>query len=197
MDFKDVAIKAGLGFVTGGPFGAIAGALSEALPGIAGKVTESSKDSILEKAVDIGRNVIGIKDASVSDIATALVGNPEFAHKYKLALIEQQTEFERIQLEREKLNVENTKDARSMQKEALNQNDGFSKRFIYYFATAWSAFCMTYIAFITFAPIPEANQRFADTILGFLLGTAMAGILTYFFGSSHDTAKTTDAMLKR
>lgn len=74
--------------------------------------------------------------------------------------------------------------ARNMQVEALRQEDVFSKRFIYIFATFWSLFAAGYIAFITFGHIPEDNQRFADTILGFLLGTVVATILQFFFGSS-------------
>ena len=74
--------------------------------------------------------------------------------------------------------------ARNMQVEALRQDDLFSKRFIYIFATFWSLFAAGYIGFITFGHIPEDNQRFADTILGFLLGTVVATILQFFFGSS-------------
>jgi hypothetical protein len=74
--------------------------------------------------------------------------------------------------------------ARNMQVEALRQDDLFSKRFIYIFATFWSIFAAGYIGFITFGTIPPDNQRFADTILGFLLGTVVATILQFFFGSS-------------
>jgi len=74
--------------------------------------------------------------------------------------------------------------ARNMQVEALRQDDLFSKRFIYIFATFWSIFAAAYIGFITFGTIPPDNQRFADTILGFLLGTVVATILQFFFGSS-------------
>lgn len=74
--------------------------------------------------------------------------------------------------------------ARNMQVEALRQDDLFSKRFIYIFAIFWSLFAAGYIGFITFGTIPPDNQRFADTILGFLLGTVVATILQFFFGSS-------------
>lgn len=77
-----------------------------------------------------------------------------------------------------------TANARNMQVEALRQDDVFAKRFIYGFASLWSLFAAGYIGFITFGTIPEDNQRFADTILGFLLGTVVATILQFFFGSS-------------
>jgi uncharacterized membrane protein YjjP (DUF1212 family) len=79
---------------------------------------------------------------------------------------------------------EDRANARAMQGEALRQSDLFSKRFVYYFATFWSIASALYIAFITFGDIPEANVRFADTILGFILGTIIATIVQFFFGSS-------------
>lgn len=75
-------------------------------------------------------------------------------------------------------------DARAMQIAALNQEDKVSKQFVYWFAWAWSFIAAAYIFAITFIPIPEASVRFADTVLGFLLGTIIASILNYFYGSS-------------
>lgn len=77
--------------------------------------------------------------------------------------------------------------ARAMQQAALAQEDLFSKRFIYLFAAAWSVFAMGYLLLITLVDIPEGNQRFADTILGFLLGTIIAAIVQFFFGSSRSS----------
>ena len=102
---------------------------------------------------------------------------PETVANWKLAA--QQHEKELIQMA-----YGDTANARNMQVEALRQDDLFSKRFIYIFATFWSIFAASYIGFITFGHIPEDNQRFADTILGFLLGTVVATILQFFFGSS-------------
>ena len=78
----------------------------------------------------------------------------------------------------------NTADARALQRSALEQNDVFSKRFVYFLAGFWSLFGAGYILLITLVDIPEKNVRFADTILGFLLGTLLSMILNYFFGSS-------------
>jgi hypothetical protein len=79
---------------------------------------------------------------------------------------------------------EDRESARKMQSDALEQNDLFSKRFIYYFAIFWSLFASLYIAFITFGEIPVDNVRFADTVLGFLLGTIVATIIAFFYGAS-------------
>jgi hypothetical protein len=103
--------------------------------------------------------------------------SPETVANWKLAA--QQHERELLQMA-----YGDTANARNMQVEALRQDDVFAKRFIYVFATFWSIFAASYIGFITFGTIPEDNQRFADTILGFLLGTVVATILQFFFGSS-------------
>jgi hypothetical protein len=103
--------------------------------------------------------------------------SPETIANWKLAA--QQHEKELLQMA-----YGDVANARNMQVEALRQDDLFSKRFIYIFATFWSIFAASYIGFITFGTIPEDNQRFADTILGFLLGTVVATILQFFFGSS-------------
>jgi len=87
-----------------------------------------------------------------------------------------------------------TANARDMQKAALQQDDVFSKRFIYYFAGLWSVFAMGYIFAITFFAIPADSVRFADTILGFLLGTVIAVLIQFFYGSSAGSSKKTDML---
>lgn len=79
--------------------------------------------------------------------------------------------------------------ARAMQVAALAQDDLFSKRFLYYYASALSTICLIYIFCITFCTIPAANIRFADTILGFLLGTVLSTIVFFFFGTSRSSQR--------
>lgn len=90
----------------------------------------------------------------------------------------------------------NTANARQMQEQALKQEDIFSKRFIYYFAAFWSVFTASYIAAITFMTVPVANQRVTDTVLGFLLGTLIATIINFFFGSSSGSREKTEMLGK-
>ena len=78
----------------------------------------------------------------------------------------------------------NTADARDMQKTALGQEDKFSKRFLYWMAAGSLLFGFAYIFLITFATLPQQNQRFADTILGVVIATIITTIYNFFFGSS-------------
>lgn len=120
---------------------------------------------------------------SVAAVANAILGDPEAGKKLR-----------ELDLEYAKMHLENVKDARAMQSNALNQSDVFSKRFVYYFAGFWSFCSVLYIGFITFANIPVANVRFADTILGFLLGTVVATILNFFYGTSKSSQDKTDKL---
>ncbi|WP_018691467.1 hypothetical protein [Algicola sagamiensis] len=72
---------------------------------------------------------------------------------------------------------------------AVQQEDRFSKWFIYLFAMGWSVFAFLYLFLVTFSELPAQNIRFADTVLGFLLGTVLAGIFGFFYGSSASQEK--------
>lgn len=108
----------------------------------------------------------------------------QFEMDHEEELIRLRQNDDKLSAEVEMAYLKDRQDARAMQVAALNQSDLFSKRFIYYFAIGWSVVTAAYIGFITFAPIPKDNLRFADTVLGFLLGTLIATIVNFFYGSS-------------
>lgn len=62
---------------------------------------------------------------------------------------------------------------------------------LFYFAMGIVLVCFVYFFCITFFQIPEGNQRYADLILGFLLGTAFASVINFYWGSS-EGSKTKD-----
>lgn len=136
----------------------------------------------IDKLVDeVGLPLVkkGIKSLTGVDL-----DSKELTAEDKQKLLDSQIEIMKIDFSKLQLEYENTNNARNMQIEALKQDDIFSKRYLYYLATFWSVFGVVYIFFITFANIPASNVRFADTILGFILGTIIATIINFFFGSS-------------
>jgi uncharacterized membrane protein YccC len=153
--------------------GNIAPALATAVAGPAGGLVLSA---IAAK--------LGVTD-TVESVAKAIAGDPAAA--LKLA---------EIDLETLKLNQANTADARAMQVAALTQSDVFSKRFTMYLTMFWSIAAAVYVGFITFGYIPPQNTRFADTILGFILGTVVATMLNFWFGSSDGSKAKTEALMK-
>jgi len=129
-------------------------------------------------------NKFGVKDA-VEDVAKAIAGDPEAARK-----------LAELDLETLKTQYANTADARDMQKIALQQSDIFSKRFTMYLTVFWSVAAAAYVGFITFGVIPDNNVRFADTILGFILGTVVSTVLNFWFGSSIGSKEKGEALRK-
>jgi hypothetical protein len=129
-----------------------------------------------------------------------VIPDPKAREKAKQDLIKLEQQGKLLEIDAmakvEKIAVEDRDSARSLQKEAIKSEDKFVSRFIYYFASFWSIFGAIFLACITFIEIPASNQRFADTIIGFLLGTIIAGIVQYFFGSSSGSKSKTDMLAK-
>lgn len=147
--------------------------LKAMLPGVATAVTGPLGGVVVKALAD----KLGVSE-NIESVAQHLVDNPADMEKVR-----------EIELELARLSQQNTDGARIMQEAALQQNDVFSKRFVYYLSAFWSLFAVVYILWITFASIPEENVRFADTILGFLLGTVVSTIINFFLGSSASTQK--------
>lgn len=141
-----------------------------------------------------------VKEKTGVDLAAGEM-RPEDLAKLKQFELENEVELARLAHEENKLGIEleraylaDIDSARKMQTAALQQEDTFSKRFVYYFAIFWAVVVSTYVACITFMDIPEANVRYADTILGFLLGTLVAQIIGFFYGSSRSSQRKDDVI---
>ena len=161
--------------------------LAQGLSLVGNAVMAKGKDWLQEKTgVDISK-------ASLSDEDFLKLKQFEMEHQEELIRLRQ--EDDKLSVEIEKAYLADTQSARQMQTAALSQSDIFSKRFIYYFAMFWAVAAAIYIGSITFATIPEANIRFADTILGFLLGTIVSQIISFFFGSSR-SSQSKDELIK-
>lgn len=141
----------------------VSGLISNGLPKLA--------DAVMDKGVEYVEEKTGLKlkpegDATPEDYARL----KEAAMKHEEFLVDAE--------------IKDKANARDMAKAAMQSNDPFVRRFTYYFITVWSVFAMVYIPLITFSNIPDSNVRFADTILGFMLGTVMASMFSFLLGSS-------------
>lgn len=71
-----------------------------------------------------------------------------------------------------------------------------SKNYVYYFSMFWSLIGAAFIIMSLFVDIPEENVRLVDTAFGFLLGTALAQMFAFFFGSSQGSKDKTSKLMK-
>ena len=146
----------------------VSGLISNGLPKVA--------DAVMEKGVDYVQQKLGVElkpegQMDANDVA-----------KLKEAAMKQEEFMAEIDLK-------NMQGARDMQLKAMDSDDPLVRRFVYYFIGFWSILSATYIGFITFGAIPEDNIRFADTILGFVLGTMVASMFQFLLGSSIGSRK--------
>jgi hypothetical protein len=153
------------------------------LAGIVSSLIQNNLPKVAQAVVDKGLDYVQEK--------TGIEIKPDMNPAEVNALREAAQKHEEFKIEQAN---KNTADARAMQVAALQQDDKFSKRFVMYLATFWSLTAVVYIFLITFTNIPELNIRFADTILGFLLGTVVATILNFFLGSSAGSKEKTEAL---
>jgi hypothetical protein len=82
------------------------------------------------------------------------------------------------------LSAADVKDARSIHESLVKLNDKLATHFIYYYSWFWAISSTLYFFCVTFINMPLGGQHFADVILGFLLGTAVATIIGFFYGNS-------------
>ncbi len=155
----------------------IAMQLAQFAPGIIKLLSGSDKaEEVASKVIDVAKAITGT-DSGPAAVA-AIQADPQKMLDFQLAVGAQKIEWERMYL----VDVQN---ARSMQVAALTQDDKFSKRFVYYFASAWSLFAMTYFTAVTFIDIAaEGGQRVADTILGVLITSVIGVMFGFFYGST-------------
>lgn len=160
--------------------------LAPILAQLAGAGLQKVADSVLDKGLEQVEEKLGIKlepnadglldDSKLADIQMAAMKHAEFMAE---------------------IDLKNTQDARDMQEKAMENADPVVRRFVYLFAAFWSVFAVSYIILITVADIPEKNIRFVDTVLGFILGTVVATILNFFFGSSQSSKDKTKELMKK
>ena len=128
-------------------------------------------DQVLEKGVEVVEKKLGIE----------LKPEGEATPEYNAKLSAEAMKHEEFMAE---LDEKSRQRATEMQMKAMDSDDPFVRRFLYYFITLWSIFAVIFIPCLIWVSIPESNVRFADTILGYVLGTIITGMFAFLLGSS-------------
>lgn len=141
----------------------VSGLIANGMPKVA--------DAVIEKGVDYVQDKMGITlkpegEATKEDYAK---WNAEAA-KHEEFMAE--------------LDEKSRQRATDMQMAAMKSDDPLVRRFIYYFIAVWSAFAIVFIPSLIWAPIPESGTRYADTILGYVMGTIVTSMFAFLLGSS-------------
>jgi hypothetical protein len=128
-------------------------------------------DAVIEKGVDYVQEKMGITlkpehEATPADYAK---WNAEAA-KHEEFMAE--------------LDEKSRQRATDMQLKAMESDDPFVRRFIYYFIGWWSLFSTIIVPCMIWLPIPDTNQRFADVAQGAIFGTVLTGMFAFLLGSS-------------
>lgn len=134
----------------------------------------SKINEILPTALEFAGDVTGIE---ILNKASEALGGVQSTKRE--ALLEEL----KLALELEGMIMKDIQDSRDLQKVALNQDDNFSKRFVYYLALLWSIAAIVFIFIGSFVEMPKENQIISNTVLGYIFGV-VSSIITYFFGSS-------------
>ena len=84
----------------------------------------------------------------------------------------------------DELSAKDVSETRSLHSELVKKGDVTASHFIYWYSWFWALSSTLYFFCVTFIHLPEGGKDFANIILGFLLGTAVATIIGFFYGNS-------------
>jgi len=142
---------------------------------------------ISQGAGKLGNMLMGAaKEKAVEAIAEKLGVEPkeESIEHHLSAHPEEMVKLEQLDVEKLEIALKNTENAREMQKQAMQSDDPWVRRFVYLFAWFWAISSVIYFFTVTFLEVPKTGEAFANFILGFLTGTAVATIIGFFYGGA-------------
>jgi drug/metabolite transporter (DMT)-like permease len=64
----------------------------------------------------------------------------------------------------------------------------WKNRYVLYLASGVIAVCFIYFFCVTFFNVPDSGSRYADIILGALIGSGFTAIMSWLYGSSKGSA---------
>ena len=141
----------------------VSGLISNGLPKVA--------DAVMEKGVDYVQDKLGVELKPEGEMSKEDVSKlKEAAMKHEEFMAE--------------LDEKSRQRATDMQMQAMKSDDPLVRRFIYFFIAFWSIFAAVFIPSLIWVPIGEDNMRFADTVLGYVMGTMVTSMFAFLLGSS-------------
>jgi hypothetical protein len=111
----------------------------------------------------------------------------QFEMEYQEQILDVRKSMILAEVEKERLRVEDSKNARETQTQRDKNDDQFVRRFTYYYAAGITILTFVFIFSVIFVGPKEstdARWRIIDTVLGFLLGVGLSAIIQFYFGSS-------------
>ena len=141
----------------------VSGLIANGLPKVA--------DAVIEKGVDAVQEKLGVElkpEGQMSKDDWAKVQSEAMKHEEFMA----------------ELDEKSRQRATDMQMAAMKSDDKLVRRFVYYFIGVWSLFAIGFIPSLIWAPIPDSGIRYADTILGYVMGTIVTSMFAFLLGSS-------------
>lgn len=148
------------------------------IKGILGKVASSAAGDVVTSVANAVDQFITTPDEK----AAAKVEIEKEVNRHMEALADSANK--ELELELADMNS-----ARSMQIEALKQDDKFSKRFTYYLAMMVIIFVFIFDTAMFFVKYPQENRDMINQVAGILNATALVMVLSFFFGSSMGSKK--------
>jgi hypothetical protein len=116
----------------------------------------------------------------------------EFELQYQEKLLAYRQSADAQSLELARLDQQDRANARHMQTQAMENQDSFVRRFIYYYALLITVCTFAFVFWAAFGhdytTHGEDSRRIIDTVLGFVLGVSLSAIIQFFFGSSQGSA---------
>ena len=150
----------------------------------------------------IGNAILGGGEGKLLNAASDLIDKSTFSKEEKeqmkidmlrLDLEDKQKQAE-LALKETELILNDNANARAMQIAALNQDDKFSKHFIYYLAAFIVLAAVAFGVLLFFVDVPETNQRMVEMFADVFLFAGALTVLNFFFSSTVSSRKNADAL---
>lgn len=133
----------------------------------------------------------GLAKQGLSMVGNAILkrGKKEVEERLGVTLDEQPTPEQIATIKAAAINhyeflVEAANADRANARDSMNRSR-INQYFVHGLATFWSLASIAFVFGVVFTEIPQENVRFADTIIGFVLGTIIATIIGFYYGASN------------